>query len=207
MSYIDSLPNLLMCTPIALAMSAHCCAEFTVSTGNGASWLQSNPAHETIDFTEYPHNTPIREQYSNLGVHFTDTDGNWIISNAPDTYLQDGCGINGNQFLEITFDRPMVAFATYFPGFEYFTFFSGEQQLFATGAMGGGGTNRFVGFTTDVPFDRVLLHGLPPNIFGVIFQVFLDDVYFSSVPGPGGAAMAILAGALARPRRRRDSSS
>lgn len=185
-----------------MTISANCLAGVTLFQGDANGWLQAVATHETIGFTEYPHNTLIGEQYSNLGVHFTDTDGNWIIANASASYPQDGCGLNGNQFVELSFDQPMSAFAIYFPGVEFFTCFLGEREVFRSSMLGIGGPNNFAGITSDTPFDRVVLHSLPPDHFGIIHKVFLDDIYFSDVPGPSGAIVIVGLAALAQRGRR-----
>jgi hypothetical protein len=199
------LPNRISLTYafVALTSAAQCRADFAVFTGTGAGWLQAVPNHQTIGFNEFPDDTLIGEQYASMGVHFTDVDGNWIIANVPGTYLQDGCGLNGNQFVELTFDTPISAFASYFPGIEFFSFFLGARKLFDSALMGGSGLNHFAGFTTDTPFDRVVLHSLPPNSFGVIHKVFLDDIYFGSIPSPAGFPTIVAAIALVRSRRKR----
>lgn len=176
-------------------------AAFVMFGGDGAGWFDAVPKHSTITFTEFPHNTPITNQYADLGVHFTDTDGNWTIATAPGTYPQDGMGLNGNILIELTFDQPMWAFASHFPGIAYFHFFSGEQLLFSS-PLFGSGVGIFAGFTSEVPFDRVQIHGLPPNPFGVPDKVFIDNFYFAAIPSPAGLAVMMLAG-LSTTRRRR----
>jgi len=136
-------------------------------------------------------------------VLFTDTDGNWIIGTASGTYPQDGWGLNGNAIVELTFDTPMWAFGSHFPGVAFFDFFSGDDLLFSSPLMGGSGVNFFAGFTSAIPFDRVQIYGMPPDPFGNPDKVFFDSFYFSAVPSPAGLAVLALAGLCGTRRRRR----
>jgi len=171
-----------------LFVSSLCCpmatGGFTVFQGDGSAWFEATPPYSEVTFADLPLNTLVTEQYANLGVHFTDTDGNWVLGPTP-TYPQDQFGLNDNVSVELTFDAPMWSFASFFPGDAKFSFFAGDVHLFTSGLLGGGGINKFAGFTTDVAFDRVLIVGGPPDVFGNPDKVFFDDFYFSSVPAPG----------------------
>jgi len=156
---------------------------FTVFQGDGAAWFQATPPFSEVTFADLPLNMLVTEQYAGLGVHFTDTDGNWVLGPTP-TYPQDEFGLNGNVSVELTFDAPMWSFASFFPGKAKFAFFHGDLPMFTSELLGGSGTNFFAGFTTDLAFDRVLIVGGPPDIFGNPDKVFFDDFYFSSVPAP-----------------------
>jgi len=158
---------------------------FTVFQGDGAAWCQATPPFSEITFADLPVNTLVTEQYASLGVHFTDADGNWVQGHFPASYIQDGWGLNGNSSVELTFDAPMWSFASFFPGLGKFSFFAGDVHLFTSDLLGPGGLDNFAGFMTDVAFDRVIIVGGPPDIFGNPDKVFFDDFYFSSVPAPG----------------------
>jgi len=168
----------LTCCPMAAA-------GFTVFQGDGAAWFEATPPFSEITFADLPVNTLVTEQYASLGAYFTDTNGNWVIGYFPATYVQDGWGLNGNSSVELTFDAPMWSFASFFPGLAKFSFFADDVHLFTSDLLGGSGTNKFAGFTTDIAFDRVFIVGGPPDIFGNPDKVFFDDFYFSSVPAPG----------------------
>ncbi|MCA9285919.1 MAG: hypothetical protein KDA22_11920 [Phycisphaerales bacterium] len=178
-------------------------AGFVVYDEDDSGWFGAVQSYSTITFAEFPHNTQIDDEYASLGVLFTDTDGNWIIGTAPATYPQDGMGLNGNALVELTFDQPMWAFASYFPGGAFFDFFAADQLLHSSPLMGGSGVGFFAGFTTDVAFDRIQIHGLPPDPFGNPDKVFFDSFYFAAVPSPAGLAVLALPGLRGTRRRRR----
>jgi len=171
-------------------------AEFSVVSGsaNANQWLQSVGTYTALTFTEFPDlpgSTRITEQYAPLGVHFVDTDGNWIARN--DLYPQDGSGLAGWVSVDLRFDSPMRAFAAYYPGYSAFSFYSGSQLIFSKTNLYTGGYNIFAGFTSNVSFDRVLLYGEPPNHYGEPDPVYYDNFYFSTVPAPSGALLLIAA--------------
>jgi MYXO-CTERM domain-containing protein len=195
--------TMLICSSVMACITCPSHATFVVYEGDGSAWFEAVPIHSTITFSEFPHNTKIDDEYASLGVTFTDTDGNWILgTGGPNSFIEDGMGLNGNAVVELTFDGPMSAFASSFPGVAYFDFFAGEQLLFTAPSMGGSGVGFFAGFTSSLPFDRVRIYGEPPDPFGNPDKVFFDSFYFASVPSPGGIAIVALAGLGARRRRR-----
>jgi hypothetical protein len=61
--------------------------------------------------------------------------------------------------------------------------------------MGGGGWGWFSGVVSSIAFDRIQLSDFDE-------QVFVDNMYFSTIPGPAGLAVLGLAGLLRGCRRR-----
>jgi hypothetical protein len=90
----------------------------------------------------------------------------------------------------------MHAFAAYFPGDARFEFYAGSTLLYAQTRVGD--INSFAGFTSTESFDRVMLRANEPTNFGL----FVDNVYFSTVPSPAALALAAVAGCVRGVRRR-----
>ena len=136
------------------------------------------------------------DQYAGLGVHFNGT-------------LQTG-PISGSG------DPDGWAAVTLFPSFAMTVDFDGDQtgaafdlaslfkvSLYNNGTLVGEVPQIntfgpvFRGLTSDQPFDRLVLQALPGNAPGHLNNMYVGN----PVPGPGGAAIAMMA--FARTRRRR----
>ncbi|MBX3374925.1 MAG: hypothetical protein KF817_13925 [Phycisphaeraceae bacterium] len=102
---------------------------------------------------------------------------------------------------DLRFDTPITAFAfdNYF-GVVVFKLYAGEEEIAHSFFLGL--IPNFGGILSTIPFDRIVLWDPSDAV------LFIDDIMFTHqalVPGPGGAAMALLAGwgAVTRRRRRR----
>jgi hypothetical protein len=202
MSFLRRAAALASMSVACITCSSH--AGFVVYEGDGSAWFEAVPIHSTITFSEFPHNTKIDDEYASLGVMFTDTDGNWILgTGGPNSFIQDGMGLNGNALVELSFDGPMSAFAASFPGVAKFAFYSGQELLFTSSYFGLEPVGNFAGFATDTWFDRIQITGFPPDPFGNPDKVFFDSFHFASVPSPAGVVVLALAAACGGRRRRR----
>ncbi len=188
--------------PLALALSVSlpAAAGFTnfVGAANASAWFAAAPGYESVTFTGFAEGTQITNQYASQGVvlGFPGSTGNFTQNNDF-MYQQDGWGIVGNGSITASFAVPMHAFAMYYPGDARFRFYSGATQLhFAQ--FYNSGSNNFAGFTSDIPFDRVVISAYEPQNFGI----FADNMYFSTVPSPTSVALLALS-AMANTRRRR----
>jgi hypothetical protein len=95
-----------------LSFSISAAASVTVYS-NASEWQAAVDDYSTITFTELPAFTWIDEQYSYLGIHFTD--GSDQIS-VNDGYV-DGQGLNGAfDSSTLEFDSPLTSIACLFPG-------------------------------------------------------------------------------------------
>src|SRR5262245_8386988 len=100
---------ILVCA-IALASDAR--ASVTVYTST-SEWQSATGAFSAISFTELPAFTWINEQYSYLGVHFTDGSDQISVNSS----YTDGQGLNGAlDSTTLKFDQPMTAIGTDFLG-------------------------------------------------------------------------------------------
>jgi hypothetical protein len=165
-----------------------------------AAWQLTAGPYSTIDFTGYPTNTFVTDQYSNLGVTFVDPDPNVVIANAFSIFPQDGSGINGVCTIDMVFAAPITTVAFHHPGVLFATLYSNGQAITASMGLPGSGVNWFQGLVSDQPFDRVKLTGIISPV-GPCDDPVLDNLYFSTIPAPGGAGL-VAALLLVRSRRR-----
>jgi hypothetical protein len=181
---------------LALTTTRTSFAGFTLFEGNFNAWSSAAGTHQTIGFEGFPVNTFITTQYLDMGVEFTSFGGpNVVRPFAPDFFLQDGYGIDGNEVVEVLFSAPTFSIAAHKPGFWRFHLFAGDSLIYDSGFIGGSGLNKFAGITSTMPFDRVRFITDPGG------DVYVDNIYFTSVPGPG--SVAVLLGAFVARKRRR----
>jgi hypothetical protein len=76
-------------------------------------WEAAAGSWSTADFTGFPDNTPIDEQYAHLGVHFVDGYDFVVLGSS---FPNDGAGLDGNEYIDLVFDAPMHSIAADFPG-------------------------------------------------------------------------------------------
>ncbi|MBL9121798.1 MAG: hypothetical protein JNL80_17975 [Phycisphaerae bacterium] len=137
----------------------------------------------------------MTDQYLSLGVEFTDDDLN--VTGLSGGFL-DGAGVNGLAMIEGTFGSPIKAVAFHHPGFLKFRLYLGDTFVGQTGYLGGGGPSFFSGVVSTQWFDRMQVTDV---LSDPIDPVFVDNMYFSTIPAPG--ASCVLLSLLVRPRRRR----
>jgi hypothetical protein len=163
-----------------------------------AGWSAAAGPYTTIDFVGFPVNTFITTQYSHLGAVFTNFGGPEVVRPfSMFAYPQDGYGVDGNFGIEILFSEPMRAVGMHAPGFFEIQLFSGDEMIFdSTVLFGGQGPNFFGGVASVQTFDRMRF------VSGPVDDVYTDNIYFSTVPGPA-VGVVIFCGALVGRRRRR----
>jgi hypothetical protein len=162
------------------------------------AWTAASGPFTTVTFNEVPHPSILTSQYQDLGILFTsaDPDVAGFFSGA-----SDQAAVNGLSVIEITFAAPIGAFAWLHPGATRIKLFSGDDLIYSSNYEGGSGWGWFTGVSSATAFDRIQL-----NDFGAFGDdVFVDNIYFSTIPGPAGAALIGLAVLLGRSRRRGDS--
>ncbi|MBL9121797.1 MAG: hypothetical protein JNL80_17970 [Phycisphaerae bacterium] len=179
---------------LSLSLNASCSAGITVYQSFD-NWTAAAGPFTTITFTEVPAFTIVTDQYLSLGVNFTDDDPN--VTGPAGGYL-DGAGVNGLAMIEATFASPITAVAFHHPGNVKFRLYLGDTFVGQTGYLGGGGPHFFSGVTSTLLFDRLQAIDL---IGEPIDPVFVDNMYFSTIPAPSAACL--LLSLLVRPRRRR----
>lgn len=149
----------------------------------------------TADFTGYPNNTFITNQYASLGVLFTDGNDSIHLSQS---FVNDGAGLDGNNIIHLSFASPMEWIAIDFPGTASITLTNQGNAVYTSNQFKGGGTGNFGGLVSSTPFDGAVIFKLSG------FDVVIDDLHFGPpVPGPAGLAVLALGGLLPSSRRRR----
>ncbi len=158
------------------------------------AWIDAVGDFNTIDFTGFEEGTIITDQYADLGVRFTT--GYDEIDFSADRYPNDNWGLDGNLgYTTLAFDSPQYWFGADY-AFGLGIWFFRDDELVLIASFGGQGGGNFGGIISDEPFDGLWLTGDP-----VICCPHIDDLYFG-VPGPGGLAVFIVAGAWIRRRTR-----
>ena len=161
------------------------------------SWTAAVPGPiSTMDFTGFPDDMVVDEQYAHLGAHFTTFD---VISGPSlDGFPNDGWGLSGFEEIVIEFDWPQSWIASSTPG-------AFQIMLYLDDDLVGTSPNywpmdgpTFGGVISDVPFDKVVLHDPFDD------HVHSDDILFGGypVPAPAGFVLFALAGIESRGRWR-----
>jgi hypothetical protein len=152
-----------------------------------------------VDFAGYPDSTPISDQWSHLGVHFSSSGS--IVTRGFDDFLfpNNGWGARGEPEIILDFDEPMQWIAADFPGTLAIELYSEDQLFYTSSTLATGGVGNFGGLISDMPFDSARIFDPLDNI------LFMDDLHFGpviAVPTPG--VLAVLALLLLPFRRRTD---
>jgi hypothetical protein len=158
-------------------------------------WEAAAGSWSTADFTGFPDDTPIDEQYAYLGVHFVDGYDFVVLDPEHTTFLNDGAGLDGNEVVDLVFDAPMHSIAADFPGGLMFDLFYEGEFFYRSSYFGGSGVGKFGGLVSTEPFDRALISDYDDN-------VAMDDLHFGP-PIPAPPAIALLSAVLLTVRRRR----
>lgn len=163
-----------------------------------AAWIAAVGTFRTVDFTKFPVNTFVTDQYADFGVLFTDGDD--VISFGETVYPEDGFGLDGNGNITLSFDTPQAWIAADFAGRLRIELYSDGQLSYTTDIFAvAGGYGNFGGLISTDLFDMAVLMDVPAE-----FEAEIDNLYFG-VPAPNALALLSLA-ALSRGRRRRKIS-
>jgi hypothetical protein len=163
--------------------------------GIAAEWRQAvNHSFTTIDFTDYPEQTPISNQYIHHGVSFGVAPNlPWIIQGPS---FPDGHGLigfNDNPFW-LDFTEPVHSLATDYIGSIAFRLYSGGELIHSTNVF----LQSFIGLVSSLPFDRVEVYR--PTGFNPV----IDNLFFGPpIPAPGALALLGVAALGIIPRRHR----
>ncbi len=137
-------------------------------------WFVAVHEVTTIDFTGFPNDTFITNQYENLGVLFLDGDDNIICCDGP-SFPRDGSGLDGNAAIHLLFSSPQRWIAADFPGGLRFQLGFEGNIIYESGPFGIGGVGNFGGLLSTVAFDEAILTD-------PIGGVNLDNLYFGFLP-------------------------
>ena len=183
----------LLLTAVAAIACSNARAELTFYD-NLAAWQSASGPTTKLGFDDLPQYTVLSTQYESQGITFGFGDPD-VINYIPGSF-EDGWGFDGNCIVDMHLTQPISAFAATIPGGAMFQFYLGGQLVGQMGFF----VDQFAGFTSDLAFDRVLMKPpLAPPPF--CDEVFVDDIYFQTIPAPG--AGALLGVVLFGSRRRR----
>lgn len=192
---MNRIRTVLLALALCLVLSSRVSASVTLYT-NYASWSAASGPFTTVTFNEVPHPSILTNQYQDLGILFTsaDPDVAGFFSSA-----SDQAAVNGLDVIEISFAEPICAFAWLHPDGTRIRLFSGNDLIYSSNYLGGSGWGWFTGVNSATAFDRIRL-----NDFGAYGDhVFVDNIYFSTIPAPSGAMLIGLAGLVGGTRGRR----
>jgi len=186
---------------LPLLMPASVRADVTLFSGLNSfdSWASAAGAYTTIDFTDFPVNTHLTNEYASSGVIFNSDDPDVILGPACSTFTLDCWGLNGVHQTGIDFLAPTYSFSYHHRGKHQVFLFDGATMIYASPGFGGSGGPFFDGLISTQAFDRIeIVPWQDPTA-----SVAIDNIYFSSIPTPPAFA-ALLIGGLWPSRRRRD---
>ena len=166
-----------------------------------AAWFDAAIGSKTVDFVGFSPGTFMTTQYLDLGIEFVPILNPYTAEGGGTVfglYPEDGYGLDGNGDIQVKFTEPMHAIAASGGSSNWRYYLYSDTTLVWAGTLWNPALGKFYGITTSFSFNRVILD-VPFDT-----QLALDNVYFSTVPGPGGlavvGAMAIFGSRRARRR-------
>jgi len=189
-------PLFILC--LGVHATAATVTEFGPFEDGEIAWERAVGSWETIDFTGVPVGTFLTDEFlESDGITFTSFPQ---VVGPTGSFVLDGfgmaSGIDGH--IELTFATPLLTVAFDLPGSGEIEFFSGDERIAGPLPLGFPGLDRFSGYISDTPFDRIVLSD--QDALGI------DDLRYGMViPGPGAVGIGVLAGlaGFAGPARRR----
>jgi len=185
----------IVLTPFVAAMVANIARADIIEYIDKEEWEAAAGSWSTADFTGFPDNTPIDEQYAYLGVHFVDGYDFVVLDPEYTTFPNDGAGLDGNEIVDLVFDAPMYWIAADFPGLLFIDLYYDDELFYSSDVFGVGGVGNFGGLVSTEPFNRAVVWDYDDN-------VAMDDLHFGP-PIPAPSATALIGAALLAARRRR----
>jgi hypothetical protein len=182
----------IVLTAILAAVCASTLPAEVVEYDEKDQWEAAAGAWSTADFTGFPDDTPIDEQYAYLGVHFVDGCDFVVLGSS---FPNDGAGLGGNELIDLVFDAPMYWIAADFPGLLLIDLYYEDELFYSSNVFGVGGVGNFGGLISTEPFDRAVIWDYDDD-------VALDDLHFGP-PIPAPSALCIVGAGLIAARRRR----
>jgi hypothetical protein len=164
-----------------------------------AVWEAAVGEFTTIGFTGFPEFTIITDQYSELGILFTD--GNDSVGLGETIFPNDGAGLLGTHItsIDVAFDVPQRWIAVDFPGVARIDLYR-DGELIAQStwfdAPPISGVGGFGGVISSEPFDAAVILDPEDQV------VSIDDLHFGgAIPAPGAVVVLVSIGLVRRRRR------
>mgnify|MGYP006286374493 CR=1 FL=1 len=183
----DALLTLLFILSLSANAAAATVTEFGPFEDGEIAWERAVGSWQTIDFTGVPVGTFLTDEFlESDGITFSSFPQ--VVGPTGD-FVLDGFGILSgiDGHIEFTFATPLRTVAFDLPGSGEIEFFAGDERIAGPLPMGFPGVDRFSGYISDTPFDRIVLSD--QDALGI------DDLrYGMVVPGPGAVGIGVLAG-------------
>jgi hypothetical protein len=179
---------------IMLALAAHPASGAVEEYTSKSAWMNAAGEYTTLNFAGFPEYTVLTDQYSQVGVTFSDGIDLIVYDSG---FLNDGAGLYGAiDSITVQFSQPINLVAVDFPGGVQMILYYQGNLVYESSYFGVQSYGNFAGLTSNEPFDSVV-------IWDIQSAVYIDDLHFGPpIPAPPvGALMAIGLG-LQRGRRR-----
>ena len=156
-------------------------------------WRTASGAFDTITFAELAGSAALRDQFLAQGIRFDGSDA--VI---PDSRFFDGSGAFArDNYLTIEFTHPARAIGADYVGQLLMVLYSGQDMVHSAYLGHRSADQAFGGVVSPMAFARVVI----TNRYESAAEI--DNVHWSLIPGPGGAAVLLAAAVIcALPRRR-----
>ena len=132
-------------------------------------WIDAVGEFTTIDFTGYPKDTFIADQYADLGILFTDGNDNIDYGCG---YVNDCWGLRGSGIITLAFDLPQAYIGVDYPGAMKIELFSEGRLIYTSSDFGVIGKGHFAGLLSTSLFDGAVLSDWVDGF------VSIDDLHF-----------------------------
>jgi len=151
------------------------------------SWSAAVGAVSSITFTSLADGTIVSNQFSGMGVTFTDGDDT-VTSNG--SFVTDNKGIDskGSTTLQFAGNQSSIGFD--FPGALHIDLYAGASLVYSSSNFAGSGTGFFAGIT-GATFDRAIVSDWVDSL------AFIDNVHMgAAAPVPEPETYALMLGGL-----------
>jgi hypothetical protein len=171
--------NPLCLAPLSvLILCSSVYGDITYYKNNKAQWIADVGEFTTLGFNDLgPVPVIVTEQYSELGVHFTDGDD---VAYKFGSAITDGWGMKDNPggtiYIQLEFDKPQYWLGVDHPGGMACLLFNDEELIDEMHVFELSGDVNFAGVLSDVGLNKVRLRDVIDTVVAV------DNIHFGAPP-------------------------